>query len=170
MALVRTREEQAEFMAHLLDDLLRIPGTRLRMGVDPLVGLLPIVGDMMVTAMGASLLLIARQLDVPWPLVLRMWQNQVVNGLIGSVPFFGDAYSFHFKSNAINASLLLRAVKRGADGTCAVSSRALRATDLLLIAGLTLPTLAIITVISVWFWEHNMTLLSLLFPTPYRSQ
>jgi len=65
MALVRTKEEQAEAIAHVLDDVLRVPATRMRIGADPLIGLIPVVGDAIATCLGAVILVIARQLNVP---------------------------------------------------------------------------------------------------------
>lgn len=170
MALVRTKEQSAEAIAHLLDDILRIPGTRMRLGVDPLVGLLPIVGDAIATLLGTSILVIARQLGVPWRMVASMWLNQLKNGLLGAVPIIGDAYSFHFKSNAVNAALLLRAVKRGEDGRCLLVTHSLTLFDVAALAALILPTLAIVGLVSLWFWDHHISYMSLLFPAPYRSR
>jgi len=90
---VRDKEEQAVNLATALDNALSIPGLRTRVGIDPLVGLVPIVGDVIVTIAGAAILIIARQLQVPWDVQLRMSYNLFKNGLIGSVPFVGDAYS-----------------------------------------------------------------------------
>lgn len=89
--MVRTKEERAEAIAHLLDDMLRVPGTRMRMGVDPLLGLVPVIGDAIATLLGMAILVIARQLDVPWRIVAEMGLNQLKNGLIGAIPFLGDA-------------------------------------------------------------------------------
>lgn len=95
MALVRTKEEQAEAIAHVLDDVLRVPATRMRIGADPLIGLIPVVGDAIATCLGAVILVIARQLNVPWHIVRTMAFNQLKNGLIGAVPIIGDVYSFY---------------------------------------------------------------------------
>ena len=116
MALVRSKEAQAEALAHALDDMFRIPGTRMRVGADPLLGLIPVVGDTLAALLGIPILVIARQLHVPWRIVAYMAWNQLKNGLIGAVPFIGDAYSFNFKPNAVNAALLLRT--RSAPWTC----------------------------------------------------
>lgn len=170
MALVRTKEQSAEAIAHILDDILRLPGTRMRLGVDPLVGLLPIVGDAIATLLGTSILVIARQLGMPWRLVASMWFNQLKNGLIGAVPIIGDAYSFHFKSNAVNAALLLRAIKRGEDGRCPLTTQSLTLLDAAALAALILPMLALVGLISLWFWEQNLSYMSLFYPLPYRSR
>jgi hypothetical protein len=170
MALVRTKEEQAEALAHVLDDMLRVPGTRMRMGIDPLIGLIPVIGDAIATILAAPILLIALQLNVPWRIVASMGLNQLKNGLIGAIPFIGDAYSFHFKSNAINTALLLRAIKRGEDGACELTAHSITLRDIAGLAALLVPTLVLIGYISFWFWSHNISYLALFFPTPHHSE
>jgi hypothetical protein len=170
MALVRTQEEQAQALAHFLDDLFRIPGTRMRVGADPLLGLIPVVGDVLALLLGLPLLVIARRLNVSWRIVALMVFNQFKNGLIGAIPFMGDAYSFHFKSNAINAALLLRAVKQGHDGTCPLTAHAITLPDVAGLAALTVSAIVMTGFISLWFWDHNISYISLFFPAPYRSR
>jgi hypothetical protein len=163
MAMVRMKEEQAEAIAHILDDIVRLPGTHVRMGADPLLGLIPIVGDAVAALFGAAILVVARQLNVPWPVVGTMAFNQLKNGLIGAVPIIGDVYSFYFKSNAVNAALLLRAVKRGEQGACLLTTHSLTIQDLARLAALILSAIALVGFVSFWFWDHNISLLSILF-------
>ena len=106
MASVRSKEEQAEWLAHVLDDAVHLPHTRIRFGLDPIMGLVPIVGDLVATIAGSFVLVAARQLGAPTVLLLRMAYYQSLNGLIGSVPLFGDLFSFTYKSNAKNAALM----------------------------------------------------------------
>ncbi len=170
MATVRAKEQQAEAVAHILDDIIHLPGTGMRMGADPLLGLIPVVGDAVAALLGGVILVTARQLDVPWGTVRSMAFNQWKNGLIGAVPFIGDAYSFYFKSNAVNAALLLRAVKRGDHGACPMTAQALTIGDLAGLAILILPAVALTGLVSLWFWDQNVSYFSLLFPAPYRSR
>ena len=135
----------------------------MRIGADPLAGIIPVFGDALVTAWGAAILIYARQLNVPWSVLTRMAYNQFKNGLIGAVPFVGDLYSFGFKSNAINAALMLRAVKRGKEGTCSLTTRPLRIQDVVGLIMLILPTLAVVAFASFWFWDHNISYFSILF-------
>ena len=165
--MTRTREQQAEAIAHVLDDVLHLPGTSMRMGVDPVLGLIPVVGDALATVGGAAILVIARQLHVPWSTLAKMAYNLLKNGLFGSVPFAGDAYSFYFKSNAVNAALLLRAVKCGEGGSCSLTARPLTIQDLVGLAVLILPTIAMVAFVSFWFWDHNISYFSILFPHFY---
>jgi len=167
MALVREKEQFAETIAHMLDDMLRIPGTRMRMGADPLLGLIPLLGDAIATLLGTSILVLARQLNVHWRIVAHMSFNLLKNGLIGSIPFVGDAYSFHFKCHAVNAALLVRAVRKGEEGMCAVTTHSVSLLDVLGLMALTLPTMVVVGLLSFWFWDHNISYLSLFFPAPY---
>ncbi len=170
MAVVRTKEQQAEKIAHVLDDILRLPGTSMRIGADPLLGLIPIVGDAIATILGAAILVSARQLDVPWRVLASMAFNRLKNGLIGAVPFIGDAYSFYFKSNAVNTALLLRTLKHGEEGTCSLRAHALTMRDMAGLAVLILPTTALVGFMSFWFWDHHISYISVFFPTPYQSR
>lgn len=170
MTMVRTKEQQAEAVAHVLDDIIHVPGTGIRLGADPMLGLIPVVGDAVAALLGAVILVVARQLHVPWRIVGSMAINQWKNGVIGAVPFVGDAYSFYFKSNAVNAALLLRAVKHGEQGACPVATHSLTIQDLAGLAVLILPTIALVGVVSLWFWNHNVSYFSLFFPPPYHSR
>jgi hypothetical protein len=163
MTSVRTKEEQAEWIAHILDDAVHLPHTRIRIGLDPIMGFVPIVGDLVATIAGSFILIAARQLGVPAMLLLRMAYHQLVNGLIGSVPLFGDLFSFTYKSNAKNAALMVRRVKRGEAGACPLDAPRLRLADLGLVLLLTTPILMVVVSVSYWFWSRNFTLLSILF-------
>lgn len=94
-------------IAHWLDGLVTIPGTKLRFGVDSVVGLIPGVGDVAGMLMGSAILSEGLRAGVPNHLVARMIGNTVIDGLVGAVPFFGDLFDFAFRSNAKNARLLL---------------------------------------------------------------
>jgi len=99
----------ADFLARILDSAVRIPGTRFTVGLDPLIGLVPGLGDALASLVGTLLLVLAVRLRVPRVLLLRMSLNVLINGIGGAVPGLGDAFSFWFKSNQRNAALLRRA-------------------------------------------------------------
>ena len=101
---VRSKEQQAELIAHVLDDAIRLPGTAIRFGADPIVGLIPVIGDVLAVLSGVPILLIARQLRVPSNDLIRMAYHQLLNGVIGAIPVVGDFYSFGFKSHAKNSA------------------------------------------------------------------
>ena len=98
----------ADMIATFLDSAFVLPGTNIRIGLDPLLGLLPGIGDLIANLIGSSILFMATQLGVPRIVVFRMALNIFVNMLLGVVPGIGDLFSFWFKSNVRNASLLRR--------------------------------------------------------------
>src|SRR6185295_10060025 len=99
----------AELLAKILDTMIPIPGTRFRIGLDPLIGLLPGIGDALASLIGSTILLMAARLGVPKIVLARMSLNLLLNGVIGAIPGLGDLFSAWFRSNVRNVDLLLRA-------------------------------------------------------------
>ncbi|HEX8667392.1 MAG TPA: DUF4112 domain-containing protein [Allosphingosinicella sp.] len=100
-----------EAMEKLLERAFQVPGTELRVGVDAVVGLIPVIGDVITTAMGAWLVWEAKNLGMSKFHLARMVGNLGVDTLIGAIPFAGDLFDFAFRSNTRN----LRIVKRWLD-------------------------------------------------------
>jgi Domain of unknown function (DUF4112) len=100
----------ARFLAELLDQRFTIPGTSIRIGLDPILGLIPGIGDGLANIAGSAILLIAAQYRLPKIVILRMGLNVALNAMIGTVPVFGDIFSIWFRSNVKNAQLLERYV------------------------------------------------------------
>jgi len=94
------------FVAKWLDDLLRIPGTNIRIGLDPILALIPGLGDAASTTAGATILLSAVRHRAPLKTVLRMGGNMATNALLNLLPFIGPAVSIWFRSNSRNNKLL----------------------------------------------------------------
>lgn len=94
------------WIALVMDDLIRLPGTRFRFGIDPLIGLIPGLGDTGSAMVSAMALIQAARYGVPKIILGRMATNILLNELIGIVPVIGDAFSFWFKSNARNHELI----------------------------------------------------------------
>jgi hypothetical protein len=95
-------------VAHLLDDLVTVPGTKSRVGLDPIVGLIPVVGDLTAAVLGAWIVLEAARFKVPGIVLIRMSINTFVDFLIGLIPFVGDILDFGFKGNRMNLELFHR--------------------------------------------------------------
>lgn len=95
-----------KWLALIMDDFLRFPGTKFRFGLDPIIGLLPGIGDTASAMVSALALIYAARRGLPKILLARMAMNILINELIGIVPGLGDAFSFWFKSNARNYGLL----------------------------------------------------------------
>ena len=99
----------AEFLAKILDTTVKIPGTPFYLGLDPLLGLIPGIGDMIANLIGTVILILAARLRVPQIVIARMSLNLLINGTIGAIPILGDLFSIWFRSHARNAELLRRA-------------------------------------------------------------
>ncbi|CAN5472203.1 hypothetical protein BH20VER3_BH20VER3_06340 [soil metagenome] len=94
------------WLALIMDNFLRLPGTKFRFGLDPLMGLLPGLGDTGSAVISAMALIAAARRGLPKVLLARMSLNILINEAIGIIPVAGDAFSFWFKSNARNYELL----------------------------------------------------------------
>ena len=95
-------------IARWMDTQFVIPGTGFRFGLDPLIGLLPGLGDTATAAISLALILLSSRHRVPRIVLARMALNVVLNSGLGALPVVGDAFSFWFKSNARNYELLRR--------------------------------------------------------------
>jgi hypothetical protein len=104
-ASVRRRIEAMEGM---LEGMFVIPGTNRRVGLDSLVGLIPVVGDLATAAMGAWIVWEARNLGMPKWQLARMAANVGFDTLVGAIPFAGDVFDFLFKSNTKNLRIIRR--------------------------------------------------------------
>ncbi len=96
-----------------MDNLIRVPGTNFRIGIDPLIGLIPGLGDTGSALVSAMALIQAARAGIPKIVLARMAVNILLNEIVGIIPGIGDAFSFWFKSNARNYELLK---KHGAGG------------------------------------------------------
>ncbi|MGE5112531.1 MAG: DUF4112 domain-containing protein [Acidobacteriaceae bacterium] len=102
-------ETTLQWLASLLDDVFQIPGTGIRFGLDPLLGLVPGIGDLLTGAASFLIIFSAWQRQIPRVTVARMVANVAIDTLVGSVPLFGDVFDVAWKSNRKNITLLERA-------------------------------------------------------------
>ena len=108
-AEVRRRREAME---RLLERSFVIPGTKMPVGLDSVVGLIPVVGDAIAAALGAYLLWEARNLGLPKWKLWRMAGNIAFDAAVGAVPVAGDLFDFAFRSNSRNLKLVKRHLDR----------------------------------------------------------
>jgi len=92
--------------ARLLDSAFQVPGTSYRFGLDPVLGLVPVLGDLVSPLFTIGLLWQAHDLGIPRVVQLRMLGNVAIDALVGTVPFLGDLFDFAWKSNDMNLALL----------------------------------------------------------------
>jgi hypothetical protein len=106
--------ERARRLAQLLDSAVIIPGTGRSVGLDGLIGLIPVVGDVLGAALSSYLVYVAARAGVPGWHILRMIGNILIDQLVGMVPVLGDIFDFAFKANTRNAAILTALTESGA--------------------------------------------------------
>jgi len=106
-----TREQRLarlDALAKLLDIAFILPGTNIRYGIDGIINLIPVIGDIITTAISLWLVREARALGAPWYVTARMLGNVAIQGVVGTVPVAGDAFDVMFRANIRNVRLLRR--------------------------------------------------------------
>jgi Domain of unknown function (DUF4112) len=93
-------------LSRLLDGMITIPGTTLGIGLDPILGLLPVAGDFIGVMLSAYIVLEAARMGVSQAILGRMVLNIIVDGLVGAVPVLGDFFDFAWTANIHNVKLL----------------------------------------------------------------
>lgn len=94
------------FLASLLDDFIPIPGTTFRVGLDGIIGLIPVAGDLIGLFIAGLFMKEAERLGVSRWTKARMYGNYAVDTVVGMIPIFGDAFDFGFKAHRRNLRLL----------------------------------------------------------------
>lgn len=100
------RIARLEALANLLDTAFIVPGTDIRFGLDALIGLIPGIGDAVTTIVSLYIVREARALGAPRYLIARMLANVAIDGVVGAVPFLGDAFDVMWRANRRNVGLL----------------------------------------------------------------
>ena len=111
----RTREVDVTLsrqLARVMDDAVTVPGTRIGVGLDALIGLLPGIGDAVGSALSTVIVRDAVRARVPMTVLARMGLNLVIDALLGLVPGVGDLLDVAHRANRKNVRLLLREIER----------------------------------------------------------
>jgi Domain of unknown function (DUF4112) len=95
------------WVAIVMDELIALPNSKFKFGLDPLIGLIPGIGDTASAIVSALVLIQAARRGLPKILLARMSLNILINEIVGIIPGVGDVFSFWFKSNKRNYELLL---------------------------------------------------------------
>lgn len=93
-------------LARLLDSAVGVPGTGVRIGLDPVLGIIPGLGDVAGAALSGYMVLVARQQGAPAAVIMRMLANVAVDTAVGAIPVLGDLFDVAWKSNTRNLALL----------------------------------------------------------------
>jgi len=100
------RDQTLHSLEILLDEAFRIPGTRVRFGIDGLIGLVPAVGDVVAGLLSLVILAAAWVRGIPYVTLVRMGLNVAIGVLVGSIPILGDIFDIFWKANRRNYRLL----------------------------------------------------------------
>src|SRR5262245_25398158 len=106
------RIARIDALATLLDSALVIPGTSIRFGLDGLIGLFPVIGDTITTALSLFIVHETYQLGAPGHLIVRMLGNVALDGVLGAVPVVGDAFDVLWRADRRNVRLLREGLAR----------------------------------------------------------
>jgi hypothetical protein len=102
----KNSSEASRIVAQWMDERFRIPGTNIRFGLDPLIGLFPGIGDFLASSVGLVTIAEGVRTRVPVTVLMRMGFNVLLNDAIGTIPGIGDMFSVWFKSNSRNLRLI----------------------------------------------------------------
>lgn len=109
-----SRTRRVRVLAQLLDNSIAIPGTGWKIGLDPIVGLIPGIGDLIGAILSAYIVLEAARAEVPGFTLFRMVVNLGLDTLLGAIPAVGDVFDAAWKSNMRNVALLERHLSKQA--------------------------------------------------------
>ena len=109
-AKTKTPEEEAlaRLVALVMDNLFKVPGTKVRFGVNPFLDLVPVFGDGAAAVVSALTLFVGARLRVPKVVLARMSLNILLNSLVGVIPGVGEVFAFWFRPSMRNYKLLQR--------------------------------------------------------------
>lgn len=104
----RSAERRIATISRVMDDLVPIPGTGQRIGLDPVIGLVPVVGDIVSAVAGVWVIVEAARFGIPTVVLVRMCWNAAVDLVVGAIPVLGDLFDVVSRSNRRNLELFRR--------------------------------------------------------------
>jgi hypothetical protein len=109
--------QRVEFVELMLERAFTLPGTNRRVGLDAIIGLIPVVGDLLAAALGAWIVWEARNLGMSRWQIARMSANIGVDTALGAIPFVGDLFDLAFRSNSRNLRIIRKHLDKHHPGT-----------------------------------------------------
>ena len=104
---LRKSRQRLERLAWILDESIPIPGTKRRVGLDPIIGLIPGAGDAVGVILSLWVVVEAGRLGAPGHMITRMLGNVFVEAIVGIIPIAGDLFDFVWKANSRNRDMLI---------------------------------------------------------------
>jgi hypothetical protein len=151
MPMRNTSNEHLDYIAALLDDMFRIPGTQIRFGLDALIGWIPGIGDAMTGVASFLIIFASWRRGIPSVTLARMMANVLLENAIGAIPVAGDIFHIFWKANRRNYRLLVREKEQPGEGAKRDGL------FLLLILAALFAAVAIPMAILIWvFWPHPL--------------
>ncbi|OUL18993.1 DUF4112 domain-containing protein [Nostoc sp. 106C] len=138
-------------ISRLMDNVITVPGTQVGVGLDPILGLLPIGGDVLGVILSGYIVVEAARLGASRATLGRMVFNIIIDGLVGSIPMLGDLFDFAWKANTLNIQLLEDHLKSPIP-----TKKADKWFILALVAGLLLIAIVLVVlpmIIIRWLWQ-----------------
>ncbi|KAA9327496.1 DUF4112 domain-containing protein [Hymenobacter busanensis] len=139
-------------VAQLMDSQFRLPGTNFRFGLDPILGFIPVVGELGTFAISAALIVTMARYGASRKLVILMVLNALLDTVVGSIPIIGNLFDFTYKSNERNVRLLQRHYLEGKHQGSGTGLVVALAVGLLLVLGLLGWGL---WKVLLWLWEYG---------------
>lgn len=113
----RAAVRRMRLVATFLDESLRIPGTNYRIGADPIIGVVPVAGDLVGAALSMYIVLEANRLGVSYTTLMKMLANVSIDVAGGTIPYVGGVFDAVWKANKRNVELLVEDISAGEDVT-----------------------------------------------------
>jgi hypothetical protein len=137
-----------DLVSFIMDRMIEVPGTKVRVGLNTLLLLLPIVGDAFSSAISAAILTIGLSVfRVPRIIAVRMMMNSLIDASIGWIPVLGDVFNLWFKADTRNVRLLIEYAGRTEQEPPSIWKH------WLFVIGMTLLFLVILTLIGMGAWS-----------------
>jgi Domain of unknown function (DUF4112) len=108
----QARLKRIALISRITDTAIRVPGTDVKLGLDAVIGAVPLAGDMVMLCVSAVLIRDAQKLGVPRHALLQMAANSGIDAVIGSVPFIGDLFDLVYRANERNMRIVEQHIGR----------------------------------------------------------
>ncbi len=145
-----SRVNKLRHLSKVMDNAIAIPGTKIRFGLDPILGLLPGGGDTITGGLSAYIVVEAARMGLPREVLYKMVGNILIDSFAGTIPVLGDLFDVGWKSNVKNIELLEKHLEIAEDS----KSNTLFIIGLIILLTIIILGFAAITVFTVgWLWN-----------------